>query len=110
MQAWLAVDSALNFFMLHSLWTKQLDLFLVHTYTQIYQNFSLKWATIIPIDQLKKSATDSDIMQLIDLVVSETGYRKYIETDEKAGDVVEKEEDEEEVYGIFTGKNTRENM
>ena len=33
-----------------------------------------------------------------------------LETDEKAGDVVEKEEDEEEVYGIFTGKNTRENM
>ena len=33
-----------------------------------------------------------------------------LETDEKAGDVVEKEEDEEEVYGIFTGKNIRENM
>ena len=41
------------------------------------------------IDQLKKSATDSDIMQLIDLVVSETGYRKYIEADENAEERLE---------------------
>ena len=36
------------------------------------------------IDQLKNSATNLDIMQLIDLTVSETGYRKYLETDENA--------------------------
>ena len=41
------------------------------------------------IDQLKNSATNLDIMQLIDLTVSETGYRKYLETDENAEERME---------------------
>ncbi len=41
------------------------------------------------IDQLKNSAVDSDIMQLIDLTVSETGYRKYLETDENSEERME---------------------
>lgn len=41
------------------------------------------------IDQLKNSAANLDIMQLIDLTVSETGYRKYLETDENAEERME---------------------
>ncbi len=41
------------------------------------------------IDQLKNSAANLDIMQLIDLTVSETGYRKYLETDENSEERME---------------------
>ena len=41
------------------------------------------------MDQLQKASVSLDIMELIDLTVSETGYRKYIETDEKAEERLE---------------------
>jgi len=41
------------------------------------------------IDQIKNASSELDIMQLIDITMSETGYRKYINNDENAEERLE---------------------